>query len=79
MALMIASFVGGLVFGLGLLISGMTEPAKVLGFLDIFGAWERDPRLRDGRRSRRCCTRLRAGAPPQRTRSCLAFFMAGAQ
>jgi uncharacterized protein len=38
--LMIASFVGGLVFGLGLLISGMTEPAKVLGFLDIFGAWD---------------------------------------
>jgi uncharacterized protein len=40
MALMFASFVGGLVFGLGLLISGMTEPAKVLGFLDIFGAWD---------------------------------------
>ena len=40
MRLMIASFVGGLVFGLGLLISGMTEPAKVLGFLDIFGAWD---------------------------------------
>jgi uncharacterized membrane protein YedE/YeeE len=38
--LMIASFVGGLVFGLGLLISGMTEPEKVLGFLDIFGAWD---------------------------------------
>ena len=40
MALMIASFIGGVVFGLGLLISGMTEPAKVLGFLDIFGAWD---------------------------------------
>jgi len=40
MALSIASFVCGLVFGLGLLISGMTEPAKVLGFLDIFGAWD---------------------------------------
>ena len=30
----------GLVFGLGLLISGMTQPTKVLGFLDIFGAWD---------------------------------------
>lgn len=33
----------GLVFGLGLIISGMTQPAKVLGFLDITRAW--DPSL----------------------------------
>lgn len=33
----------GLVFGLGLLASGMTDPAKVKGFLDLFGAW--DPSL----------------------------------
>ena len=33
----------GLVFGAGLLISGMVQPTKVLGFLDIFGAW--DPSL----------------------------------
>jgi uncharacterized membrane protein YedE/YeeE len=33
----------GLVFGAGLLISGMVQPAKVLDFLDIFGAW--DPSL----------------------------------
>lgn len=36
----IASFIAGLVFGVGLLISGMTEPSKVIGFLDIFGAWD---------------------------------------
>lgn len=40
-------FVIGLVFGLGLLVSGMTDPAKVLGFLDVAalarGAW--DPSL----------------------------------
>ena len=36
--LILASFGCGLVFGLGLLISGMTEPEKVLGFLDFFGA-----------------------------------------
>lgn len=33
----------GLVFGLGLLLSGMTDPAKVIGFLDIGGLW--DPSL----------------------------------
>ena len=29
----------GLLFGAGLLLSGMTDPANVLGFLDFFGAW----------------------------------------
>jgi len=40
---MIASFLCGLVFGTGLLISGMVQPTKVLAFLDIFGTW--DPSL----------------------------------
>ena len=40
MPVSIASFVCGLIFGIGLLISGMTQPDKVLGFLDIFGAWD---------------------------------------
>ena len=39
----LASLVVGLIFGLGLAISGMTQPAKVIGFLDIFGQW--DPSL----------------------------------
>lgn len=39
----ISEFLAGLVFGLGLLISGMTDPGKVQGFLDIFGMW--DPSL----------------------------------
>jgi uncharacterized membrane protein YedE/YeeE len=38
-----ASFTAGFVFGLGLLVSGMANPAKVLGFLDLAGAW--DPSL----------------------------------
>jgi hypothetical protein len=38
-----ASFVVGLIFGLGLLISGMANPAKVLSFLDLAGVW--DPSL----------------------------------
>jgi uncharacterized membrane protein YedE/YeeE len=38
--LMLASFACGLLFGAGLLISGMTQPDKVLGFLDLFGAWD---------------------------------------
>lgn len=39
----IAAFACGLLFGFGLMISGMTQPAKVLGFLDLFGSW--DPSL----------------------------------
>lgn len=30
----------GLLFGLGLIVSGMVNPAKVLSFLDIFGEWD---------------------------------------
>jgi uncharacterized protein len=41
--LIIASLFCGLIFGCGLLISGMAQPTKVLAFLDIFGAW--DPSL----------------------------------
>ena len=37
------SFVSGVVFALGLGISGMTRPIKVIGFLDFFGNW--DPSL----------------------------------
>lgn len=39
----ISEFIVGLLFGLGLLLSGMTDPAKVLGFLDVLGTW--DPSL----------------------------------
>ena len=39
----LAAFVAGLVFGLGLIVSGMSNPAKVLNFLDISG--HRDPSL----------------------------------
>ncbi|AMN40398.1 YeeE/YedE family protein [Rhodoplanes sp. Z2-YC6860] len=38
-----ASLICGLIFGTGLVVSGMTQPAKVLGFLDLFGHW--DPTL----------------------------------
>lgn len=37
------SFFSGLVFGIGLLLSGMSSPSKVLGFLDLGGRW--DPSL----------------------------------
>ncbi len=37
------SFAVGLIFGLGLIISGMSNPDKVLGFLDLAGSW--DPSL----------------------------------
>lgn len=38
-----ASFVVGFIFAIGLGLSGMTQPQKVIGFLDIFGDW--DPSL----------------------------------
>lgn len=37
------AFMGGLIFGLGLIISGMADPSKVLNFLDLSGSW--DPSL----------------------------------
>jgi uncharacterized membrane protein YedE/YeeE len=37
------ALLSGLVFGIGLIVSGMADPAKVLNFLDVFGTW--DPSL----------------------------------
>ncbi len=39
----VSEFLVGLIFGFGLLLSGMTDPAKVIGFLNVTGAW--DPSL----------------------------------
>ena len=39
----VTAFVTGLIFGLGLVVSGMANPAKVLNFLDVTGTW--DPSL----------------------------------
>lgn len=38
-----AALIAGLLFGLGLVVSGMIDPARVLGFLDVAGDW--DPSL----------------------------------
>lgn len=35
-----ASFASGALFAVGLGIAGMTQPSKVIGFLDLFGAWD---------------------------------------
>ena len=43
MAGVLVAFLAGLTFGVGLLISGMANPEKVLGFLDLAGLW--DPSL----------------------------------
>jgi uncharacterized membrane protein YedE/YeeE len=39
----VSAFIVGLVFGIGLIMAGMTNPAKVQGFLDLAGNW--DPSL----------------------------------
>jgi uncharacterized membrane protein YedE/YeeE len=40
---LVSFFVAGSLFGTGLAVSGMTDPGRVIGFLDVFGAW--DPAL----------------------------------
>lgn len=40
---LVIALISGLIFGLGLILSGMTNPSKVLGFLDLAGSW--DPSL----------------------------------
>lgn len=39
----LSAFLTGLLFGVGLIVSGMSDPSKVIGFLDLAGAW--DPSL----------------------------------
>lgn len=39
----VSAFVLGILFGIGLIVSGMSDPFKVIGFLDLAGAW--DPSL----------------------------------
>jgi uncharacterized membrane protein YedE/YeeE len=39
----VIAFLSGLIFGIGLILAGMANPAKVLGFLDLAGRW--DPSL----------------------------------
>jgi uncharacterized protein len=41
--IVVSAFLSGALFATGLVLSGMTRPSKVLGFLDFFGAW--DPSL----------------------------------
>ena len=40
---LMTALLSGLIFGIGLIISGMTDPSKVIGFLDVSGKW--DPSL----------------------------------
>lgn len=43
MKTVLSAFLCGLVFAVGLIVGGMTQPGKVIGFLDVVGAW--DPSL----------------------------------
>lgn len=36
---LLLALISGLIFGIGLIVSGMTDPAKVIGFLDLAGSW----------------------------------------
>jgi uncharacterized membrane protein YedE/YeeE len=37
---LVTAFLAGLLFGGGLILSGMSNPAKVLAFLDVTGTWD---------------------------------------
>ncbi len=43
MKIKVGAFLGGLLFGVGLAVAGMTQPAKIIGFFDFFGDY--DPSL----------------------------------
>lgn len=43
MKAILLALLAGFIFGVGLIVSGMTQPAKVVGFLDVLGGW--DPSL----------------------------------
>lgn len=36
----LVGLMAGMIFGIGLIVSGMTNPSKVIGFLDLFGNWD---------------------------------------
>jgi uncharacterized membrane protein YedE/YeeE len=40
MSSMIAALISGIIFGLGLCVSEMVNPTRVIGFLDVFGSWD---------------------------------------
>ncbi len=61
------SLLSGLLFGTGLLVSGMANPAKVLGFLDITRAWILSG-AGDGARGYRRAGNVLAGFPTQAAR-----------
>lgn len=56
--LRISALVGGLLFGIGMALSGMTNPENVIGFLDITGAWNPSLAFVMGGRVTRICSGL---------------------
>jgi uncharacterized membrane protein YedE/YeeE len=67
------SLLAGAVFGLGLLVSGMANPAKVLGFLDLAGPW--DPSLALVMASAIAIGSIAFGIAGRRTRSLIGLEM----
>jgi uncharacterized membrane protein YedE/YeeE len=67
---LLASLLCGFVFGCGLIVSGMVSPTKVLGFLDVLGAW--DPSLAVVMAAAVTVTRIGVGIAQRRGRPFLA-------
>ena len=74
---LIAPLVCGLIFGTGLLVSGMVQPTKVLGFLDIFGAWDPSLAVVMAAALAVAVPGYYAGDEPSAAGACRAIFLAG--
>lgn len=66
----IAGLLAGLLFGIGLVVSGMSDPAKVLNFLDIAGSWDPSLAFVMGGRERDDISRLSLCLAPTRAKAC---------
>ena len=68
---LISSGLIGAIFGLGIAISGMANPAKVLNFFDVAGAWDPSLIFRHGWGAHHNCARLPAGVRCAKRSPCL--------
>ena len=65
------ALLAGLIFGIGLIVSGMANPAKVIGFLDLRGNW--DPSLAFVMGGAICVGLVAFSAAARRSKTCLLY------
>ena len=73
MALIAVAFVVGIIFALGLAVSEMINPSRVIGFLDVAGRWDPTLAARHGWRACRNRATFSVDSAPVKTNSCCAI------